>query len=332
MNGSAHRHGRTASQPGQIPWRGWWDIAVRVKERVLRDNASLISAGLAMYALLAVFPALAAIVSLYGLLVSPQEVVRQISGFAQQMPPDVWNLLKTQLQAVASHQHGTLGASAAVGFLVALWSTGSGMSSLMTATNIAYGEHERRGFFRQLSVALLLTVGALIGFVLMVALAFAVPVILGVLGNDPWLQICGEVARWLLLWCFALFGLAVVYRLGPSREPARWRWLTWGSAIASTLWLIGTVLLTLYVRLFASYQKTYGALGGVVVMLMWFYLSSFFVLLGAEIDSEAERQTVKDTTTGPAVPMGRRGAYAADTIGPTSEEAHRDGKMPPLAR
>jgi membrane protein len=326
MDASAQEHGRTAKHPRDIPWRGWWDISVRVWDSLSRDNATLMAAGLAMYALLALFPALTATISIYGLFVTPSAVVHQISGFAGQMPPGVWDLLKTQLQDVASKQHGTLSAAAAIGLAVALWSASSGMSSLMTATNIAYGEREQRGFLLQTAIALLMTVGALVGFILMLALAFAVPVILGMLGTNPVLQIIGELARWLLLWWFAVLALAIVYRLAPAREPPRWHWVTWGSGIAATLWLVGTVLFTLYVRLFASYQKTYGALSGVVVLLMWFYLSSFLVVLGAEINAESERQTVKDTTTGEPKPMGRRGAYAADTVGPTAEQAQQQKK------
>lgn len=330
MDAKAHEHGRTATHPGEIPARGWWDITVRVKNSISRDNATLIAAGLAMYGLLALFPALTAIVSLYGLLVTPSEVVHQISGFAGQMPPGVWDLLKTQLQDVASHQHSTLSASAAVALLVALWSASSGMSSLMTATNIAYGEREQRGFMLQMAIAVLMTIGAVIAFILMLALAFAVPVVLAMLGTNMVLQIIGEIVRWLLLWWFAVVALAIIYRLAPAREPPRWHWVTWGSGIAATLWLVGTALFTLYVRLFASYQRTYGALSGVVVLLMWFYLSSFLVVLGAEINAESERQTVKDTTTGPPAPLGRRGAYAADTVGPTAEEADRAQKHAPV--
>ncbi len=321
MEASAQQHGRTAKHPREIPWRGWWDIAVRVKDGLIRDNATLMAAGLAMYGLLALFPALTATISIYGLLVTPTGVVHQISGFAQQMPPGVWDLVRTQLQDVASHQHRTLSTAAVIGLLVALWSVSSGMSSLMTVTNIAYGEREQRGLILQTAIALLMTIGAVAGFIIMLALAFAVPLMLGLLGTSPALRIIGEVARWLLLWCFGLVALGIIYRLAPSRERPRWHWVSLGSGIAATLWVISTVLFALYVRLFASYQQTYGALSSVVVLLMWFYLSSFWVVLGAEINAESERQTVQDTTTGAPLPMGQRGAHAADTLGPTAEQA-----------
>jgi membrane protein len=215
------------------------------------------------------------------------------------MPPGVWDLLRSQLQDVASHQHGALTASAIIGLLIALWSASSWMSALMTATNVAYGEREQRGFLLRSALALLLTVGSLIAFVILLALAFAVPIVLGLLGTRPWLQFVAELVRWLLLWCFAVGGIAIIYRLAPSRESTRWHWLSAGSIIAATLWLAGTILFALYERLFASYQKTYGALGGVVVLLMWFYLSSFLLVLGAQINAEVERQIDQDTTPGP---------------------------------
>jgi len=244
-----------------------------------------------MYGLLAIFPALAAAVSLYGLFVTPADVVRQISVFAPQMPPGVWDILKSQLQDITSYQHRALTAEAIIGLLVALWSASSWMASLVTATNVAYGAHQHRGFLLQTAWAVLLTIGSLIAFAILLALAFAVPVVLSLLGTRPWLQLLASVLRWLLLWCFALAGIAIIYRLAPSsRGPARWHWLSAGSIIAATLWLLGTLLFALYVQLVGSYQKTYGALGGVVVLLMWFYLSSFFLVLGAHINAEWERR------------------------------------------
>lgn len=291
MEANSQQLRRGTEHPHEHPWRRWWRLTLRVRDSLDRDNATLMAAGLAMYGLLAIFPALTATISIYGLFVTPAAVVHQIGGFAGQMPPGVWDVLRMQLQDVAGHQHGTLSVAAGLGLLVALWSASSGMSSLMTATTIAYGEREQRGFLLQTAIALLMTVGAVVALIIMLALAFVVPLVLGTLGTSFGLQIIGEILRWLLLWWFAVLALAIIYRLAPARQRPRWRWVTWGSGIAATLWLVGTVLFTLYVRLFASYQKTYGALSGVVVLLIWFYLSSFLVVLGAEINGELERQT-----------------------------------------
>jgi membrane protein len=194
------------------------------------------------------------------------------------------------------------------------------MAALMTATNIAYGEQEKRGFFRQVLISLTLTVGAVVGFLLMVLLGIGIPIALKILGTRVWVQVVADVLRWVLLWAFAVLGLAFVYRYAPAREHARWNWVTWGSAFAATLWLGASALFAIYVRVFANYGKTYGTLGSVVALLMWFFVSGVIVVLGAEINAEMERQTQMDTTEGPPAPMGERGAYAADTVGPSFNE------------
>src|SRR5829696_917865 len=312
--------GRTAEQPEEIPAPGWWDIASRVKDEIGSDNVSLISGGLAMYALLAVFPALAAAFSAYGLFATPADVLKHMSSFSGVLPKEAWDIINTQLQYIASRQQGTLTVAAVVGLLVALWSARSGMAALITATNIAYSEREKRGFFMQILLSLLFTVAAIMGFVAMLLLGVAVPVVLEALGVSKIVTFGVAVLRWGLLWFVAVLGLALIYRFAPSRQRARWRWVTWGSVIASTLWVVASLLFAYYVRSFGTYGKTYGALGGVIVLLMWFYISSFVVVLGAEINAEMERQTKKDTTEGPPAPLGQRGAYAADTVGPSREQ------------
>jgi len=325
--------GRNATEPEQIPARGWWDIAMRVWQDLSRDNVSLVAGGLAMYSLLSVFPALAAAVSFYGLLFSPEDVVKQMSAFAGVMPPGVWDIFNTDLQDIVRHETGTLTVAALVAVGVALLSARSGMASLMQAANIAYQEREKRGFIRQVLTSLAFTLGAIVSFMVMLLLGVAVPLVFAAFSKTAWTQIGVEVLRWALLWLFAVVGLAVIYRFAPARERARWRWVTWGSVVAATLWLGGSVLFALYVKTIGSYTRTYGALGGVIVLLMWFYLSSFFLVLGAEINAEMERQTRRDTTDGPEAPLGQRGAYAADTVGPTAREMKRvNGSLIPDKR
>ncbi len=314
-----HGRGRQAREPSEIPAPGWWDILIRVKTELGSDHVTLVAAGLAMCALLAVFPGLAATIAIYGLFASPARVVEHMQVFSTLLPPGTWDLIKTQLQTVAGQAQGSLTFAAVGGLLIALWSAKGGMSALMTATNIAYAEAEKRSFFRQILVSLAFTVAALVGFVCVVTLAVGVPVALKVLGTSMWVQMLAGAVRWVVLWLMAVLGLAVLYRYAPSRHRARWRWVTWGSAIAATLWIIVSVLFAWYVSAFATYGKTYGALGGMIALLMWFYLTSLAVLIGAEINSEMERQTVRDTTEGPEAPLGQRGAHAADTVGPTAD-------------
>jgi len=290
-----------------------------VKTEIGSDHLTLVAAGLAMCALLAVFPGLAAAIAIYGIFASPAHVVEHMQVFSSVLPPGTWDLFKTQLQTVASQAQGSLTFAALGGVLIALWSAKSGMSALMTATNIAYAEAEKRGFIRQTLMSIAFTIAAIVGFLVVLTIGVALPVALKVLGTSTWVQYVAGALRWILLWFVAVLGLAVLYRYAPSRERARWRWVTWGSAIAATLWIIVSVLFALYVSKFSSYGKTYGALGGMIALLMWFYLTSLTVLIGAEINSEMERQTARDTTEGPVRAAGQRGAHAADTVGPTAE-------------
>jgi|HubBroStandDraft_1064217.scaffolds.fasta_scaffold21774_2 membrane protein len=320
VNIAIENHGRTAYQPGQIPAAGWWDITVRVYRDISRDNLSLVAGGLAMYALLSVFPALAAAVSLYGLIFTPADVIKQMTPFAGILPPGVWDIFNTQLQDVARRESTTLTLGVVVGVIIALASARSGMAALMQAANIAYQEREKRGFFRQLWTSVVFTLAGMLGFILMLLLGVAIPLLFKAFTTSGWVQDTVAILRWVLLWAFAVVGLTLTYRLAPARERARWRWVTWGSVFAATLWIAGSVLFAFYVGTFGSYAKTYGALGGVIVLFMWFYLSSYLIVLGAEINAEMERQTTRDTTDGPELPMGQRGAYAADTVGPSAQE------------
>jgi len=313
--------GRSAEQPTDIPAAGWRDILLRVLKNVSRHNLSLVAAGLAMYALLSIFPALTAALSLYGLFITPAHAVQQINSLANMLPAQGWALVSQQLQEVASHTSRTLSVSAGIALLVALWSARSGMSSLIVAMNIAYEEDEKRSWIWQVVLSLFFTLVLLLGMLVLLALGFAIPLVLAILGTSEWVKLTAEVLRWLLIWVFSIIALGLLYRFAPARRQAQWQWVSWGSVIAATLWLIGSLLFSFYLQTFGSYQKTYGAVGSVVVLLMWFYLSSFFLMLGAQINAEMEHQTARDTTDGTPRPMGRRGAYVADTLGQGADSA-----------
>ncbi|MGH8327623.1 MAG: YihY/virulence factor BrkB family protein [Steroidobacteraceae bacterium] len=307
--------GRGARTPSEIPRAGWRDILLRVWHRIGEDNLSLVSAGVALNTLLAVFPAMAVLASVYGMFASPAEVAKEIAPFYGILPHDAASLIQTQLEALARPRNQTLGIGAIVSFVVSIYYSSQGVSALMSATNIAYSERERRSFIKLILVAIGFAVGAVIGFVLMLLLTLAVPLALQRLPLPGFVSMAALVLRWILLWLFAVFGLAIVYRYAPSRENAQWRWVTWGSVVAATLWLVASILFSLYVRDFGSYGRTYGALGSVIVLIMWFYLQGYAIVLGAEFNAEAEHQTAVDTTRGPPAPMGERGAHVADTLG-----------------
>jgi membrane protein len=310
--------GRTAESPGDIPTRGWRDIGMRVLHNLGRDNTSLIAAGIGLNALLAVLPGLAVIVSVYGMFASPQDVVDDLRPFLGVLPADAARVLTYELQSLAAPANRTLGFGALFSAIVALWNSRRGMSALLTATNIAYKEKERRGLLRKTAISFAFILGSMLIFTLMLSFGVAVPLLMQHFPLGRAATVVVLVSRWLVLLVFAVLAFSLAYRFAPDRQPPKWRWVTWGSAIAALVWILGSLAFSAYVQNFGHYGQTYGALGGVIMLLMWFYLMGFTIVLGAEINAEIEHQTAVDTTQGPPEPMGRRGAYVADTLGRTS--------------
>lgn len=310
-----HARGREAGRPKDIPARGWKDILWRLKDQIKQDRLSIIAAGVAFYGLLAVFPGLIALVAIYGLAFDPQQVEQQVAALSGMLPPQAAEILLGQLHDLTTTDSTALGFGAVAGILLALWSASAGMRTLMEALNVAYDEEEKRGMIRFYGTALLLTLAAIFGTVLAILLVVALPLVLKVLGLATALSWVVSIAAWPILVAMMLLGLAIVYRYGPSRQEPRWRWVSWGAVVATVLWIVGSVLFSIYVTQFGSYNETYGSVGAIVILLMWFLLSSYAVLIGAELNAEMERQTRKDTTSGGEKPMGGRGAYAADTVG-----------------
>jgi membrane protein len=308
-------HGREAVRPGQIPARGWIDVFNRVRLSLAEDNLSIVAAGVAFYGLLAIVPALAAIVAIYGLFVSPAMIQEQFTGLSGILPAEARQLLGEQMQRIAGTADRTLGWTAAGSLLFALFSAMKGATALIAALNIAYDEREDRGFIRLYLLALALTVGGILFAIASLALVAVFPVVVGYLPLPEAWRTALALLRWPVLAVLVMAALAVVYRYAPARRPAKWRWISWGSVAATVLWLIGSVLFSLYVARFAGYNETYGSLGAIVVLLMWFYLSAYVMLLGAEFNAETEHQTARDSTAGPDLPLGRREAHVADTVG-----------------
>jgi membrane protein len=276
---------------------------------------SIIAAGVAFYSLLAIFPAITAFVSLYGLIADPSSVEKQVSALGQLMPSDALKLISTQLHSVVSAGSKRLGLSAVVSIVIALWSAGAGVRALMTALNIAYREEEKRGYVRFYGTAFAFTVGLIIAAMVAILVVVALPVVLQFLPLGDLAQVMIRLLTWLIMAVMIILGLGVLYRYGPSREPAKGRWISWGAVIAAVLWLLVSLLFSVYAANFANYSATYGTLSAVIALLMWFWLSTFVILVGAELNAEMEHQTAKDTTTGEPKPMGERGAFVADHVG-----------------
>lgn len=318
--------GTQADSPTQIPMRGWREVLERAIRESQEHNIALLAAGVAFFAFLALFPALISLVTLVGLVADPEQITEQVRSFTAGLPQAAQQLVSDQLTAITESSGGALTVGLIVSLLVALWSASSGTSNLMMAVNLAYDEKEKRGFLKLRGVALLLTLGAVVFLVLTLALIAVVPVVLQAVPLGPVGTVLAQVSRWGLLFALVVGGLAVLYRVAPDRNPAKLRWVTLGSVVGALLWLVGSVGFSLYVNFFGNYNKTYGAVAGVIVLLLWLFLTAYVVLLGAEINSEAERQTACDTTVGEPRPMGQRGAVVADSL-----PGHRDGQEPPQA-
>lgn len=312
--------GRQAHSPTEVPAEGWKDIAFRVKDEIADDNTSLAAAGVSFFGFLALVPGLAAAISVYAMVADPTEIQRQLSEWLGNLPEEAQGLITDQLSRLAQQTTGALTWSTVVAVALALWTASSGMANLIKAINMAYDEEDQRNFLVRRGLALLLSLGAI---VLLVAIAFAVTAVF------PWLSELtgsamaagvGQVLAWILAGAAFAFALVMLYRVGPHRDNPKWKWVSLGSIVALILWLGATVLFRVYVANFGTYNETYGSLAAVVILLFWLYITSFVVLLGAQINAESEHQTRADTTVGRDEPMGRRDAEMADTLGPPRAE------------
>jgi membrane protein len=305
--------GRHAEAPQQIPARGWKDVAKRVKTESKNDNLTLIAGGIAFFALISLAPALAAVVSIYGLVASPEDVTRVVNELTA-VPEDVRSVLETQLDQIVSGSNTGLGLGLIVGLALALWGASTAMKHLLVALSTVYDEPETRGFFQLRARALLLTLGGIFFLITSLALIAVAPAWVGALGNDVASTVV-SIVRWPVLALMMVVALAVVYRYAPDRDEPRWRWVSWGAGIATVIWLVASVLFSVYVSSFGNYNETYGSMAAIVVMMLWLLISAACVLLGAEINAELEHQTARDSTKGREQPRGQRDAYVADTVG-----------------
>ena len=310
--------GRHADEPQEIPPTGWWYILKRLAGDIGRDNVSLMAAGVAFYGLLSLAPGFTALVALYGLVFDPSQVQAQVQAMEGMVPDEARKLIADQLTTIVQGGSRTLGVGFIVSLCLAIWSANSSTSALITALNVAYAEPEKRNLLRYYAGTLFLTVSAVLFGILSLVLVAVIPAVVGLLPFGDLTKVAVDWIRWPVL--VLLFGLAlsVIYRYAPSRNEARWTWVSTGALLATVLWIAGSVLFSLYVAKFATYNKTYGSLGAVVILLMWLWLSAYAVLVGAELNAEMEHQTARDTTDPPKKPMGRRGAYVADTVAPLS--------------
>ena len=307
--------GRAARAPWEIPWTGWKDILWRTYGQIGEDRLLAVAAGVVFYGLLALFPAVTAFVSLYGFFAQASSINEHLALVGGILPDGAVEIIQEQVTRIASKGETRLSLAFALGLGLALWSANAGMKALIDALNVSYDEKEKRGFIKLNLVSLALTVGAIIAVLIAVGAVIVAPVVLSFLGLGGWFETFLSLLRWPVLLFLVIFGLAILYRFGPSREHPRWEWISVGSLVAAVAWLISSGLLSWYLASFADYDATYGSLGAAIGMMMWMWISSIVILFGAEINSEVEHQTTRDTTTGREQPLGERGAKMADTVG-----------------
>ena len=310
-----------AGRPSDIPYGGWWQVAQRVFGRFGRDRILLISAGVTFYALLALFPATAALVSIFGLVADPEIIGQQIDQLSGVLPGGAVDIVGGQVKRIAGQSGGALGFGFVLGLVISLWSANAGMKSMFDALNVVYDEQEKRSFLKLNMQSLALTLGAMAFAIVAVGAIVVMPAVFAFLGlGEGTTGRIVQLARWPVLLIGVMFALAVLYRVGPSRDRPAWAWVTWGSALAAVVWLVGSLVFSWYVSNFGSYNETYGSLGAVIGFMTWIWLTSIVVLVGAELNAELEHQTARDTTVGPTKSLGQRGAAKADTA-PRQEAA-----------
>lgn len=312
---SSSPRGRLARSPQEIPPQGWKDIMLRVKGNIKSDRLSLLSAAMAYFALFSLVPALSSFVLIYAWVSDPQDIANHISSMSGLIPSELEQVLTTTLGSLASTASSSLGIGAIISLLISLWAASKISKSVIEAMNIIYDEEDNRGFFKSAFLALGLTLLGIVLSILALAVIIGIPTVTNILNLPDALETGVTVGSWILLLAIFSFFLSVIYRYGPNRHNAKWRWVSLGSVVAAILWAITSLLFSWYAKEFGNFNKTYGSLASIIVLMTWFYLTSFVILLGGEINAELEHQTKRDSTTGREKPMGQRHASMADTLG-----------------
>jgi len=290
----------SAERPSQIPALGWKDILLRVYNGISEDRILANAAGVTYYALLALFPGIAALVSIYGLFADPSTIVSHVDTVTGFAPGGAIDVVRQELTRVSAQGSTTLGVGFLIGLVISLWSANSAIKALFDSLNVVYEEKENRGFIRLNLLTLCFTIATIVFMLIALACIVAVPVALNYLPLAGVTAVLLEIARWPILLVLVTFGLTLIYRYGPSRAEPRWQWITWGSAFAAIVWPAASGLFSWYSANFGSFNKTYGSLGAVIGFMTWMWLSIIVVLIGAKLNAEIEHQTARDSTTGTA--------------------------------
>jgi membrane protein len=306
------KDGYYAQNPIEIPAREWLEIFKRVKEQIKKDNVLIIASGVAFYFFLALIPAIAVTIALYGLIFEPGQVEHQMRQIAEILPEPANDLVAAILRQTAEKPQGALGWGLIVGVLLGLWIANFATTAVFKAINIAYNETNKRSFLKSKFITLIFTVGIILTGILSMAFVVGFPAFINWLSLPSGLQSVLSILRWIILALIVFFALGITYKIAPDREHARFRWVNVGSIIATVIWIMGSLFFSFYVNNLVNFDRIFGGIAAVIILMIWFLLTAFIIILGAKINAEAEHQTGMDTTSGDEKPMGQRGAYYAD--------------------
>lgn len=310
----ANNRGHRAEKPNQIPFSGWKDIGKRVFSQIGKDHVQIVSAGVGFYFFLALIPTIVAAISIYSLVLEPSQIQDQLSNLSNILPQKAFEMINGILEPVLNQDKQKIGWGLLISILISLWSANKGTSALFEGINIAYNEEDNRNIIKKNAITLVFTLGVIfIGLISLLIVIFF-PIFIGKIGFSETAESVIGWSRWLVLGFILVFMLSMLYKIAPHRDNPEFKWVSWGAIIGAVLCVVGSVLFSWYVNNFGSYSDLYGSLAAVVILLLWLFLTAFIVLLGAEINSEMEHQTRKDTTIGKDEPMGQRGGYHADHV------------------
>lgn len=311
---------RRATSPLSVTRHGWWSVLWRVYRSTQQHHIGMMASSIAFYGLLSLFPAIAALISIWGMYADPAQVQQQLVNLDEFIPAEAASIIEHQAEVVTASAGQGLNLAAIGSLLFTLYSASKSVQSFTEGLSIIYGEKEQRHFLVQIILNVVLTLGMILLAIFMLFSVAILPAIMNFFPFTDTLTTSLYYLRWLIMLCVITLGIAVLYRFGPNRSAPRWEWLSIGTITSTLLWILGSLGFSLYVSHFGSYNSTYGSIGAVVILLMWFWLSSYIILLGASINCELERTTEKDTTIGHSKPMGQRNAYAADTVAKNSND------------
>lgn len=310
-NRSPYR-GEEAQWPHQIPLKGWIDIGKRVWKEMKIDHVQIVSAGVGFYFFLSIFPTIVAAISIYSLVLHPDQIQEQVSRLNLIMPDQAFGMITDFLRPILEQSRKEIGWGLFISIMVSIWSANKGTSALFQGINIAYDETDTRGIIKKNLLTLLFTLTGLVVGLLSLLIVIFFPLLIEDFGLPAQIEDMLTWLRWIILGFILIFTLSVVYKIAPNRRSPRFRWVSWGALIGTALWLAGSMLFSWYVSNFGSYADLYGSFAAVAILLLWLFLTAFIILVGAEINSEMEHQTRRDTTIGEEMPMGQRNAWHAD--------------------